>query len=793
MKKATCFFCYAWDTNERYKQLDFLRNKIENESNGLVQVILDKHSYEINADFDKLRRKIEKYDLVVVFCTPDLKQIVLDRNSKRNKDREVLKEYDIIKKRFESNNSSVFPLILEGDKENALLELFSSKIVINLSDFEMYKNKKEKYSIPRQKKISFDHFMDKVISTTIFNQYNRSEEYEDATTAMYQLFGLADNYDIPKECLVIPNLYKEIRMQHCCMVVGRKGSGKSTFIHNFRDMDQEYYNKHYKIMIPLRAEDFNHELAYALLLGRHSSDKTIIEPYAVLCLFWQLYFVLQCIIIIRKEIEIHKIQKKDPRYNTFNKMATSLLQRISGFKLKNGRYKSVTDPSLPKAIFSAAVEIIDEYYSYAVNNIKEGDLILTSYVNEFTLTKVLFKVFGEGLTEKFLSGLEECEQKILISLDGFDSHSEDFRLATDRYNPDSEDYRGRKEYEDLFFRTLTEVITQIRHSKCADSSANRLGQFIDFCVVLPRDRVDIIKKTDRDSIKKKYGNLSWCGLELMQILFKRLEYMIHIVEPEYKISELKDINDIFERMDSAFSFFSTLPTSITMRVGENTMSMSLFNYILRMSIWRPRDVISNWSQIMTLMVEVYDVDKGKWRIDKDSMKYRLNEENIKLILKANAEKIIDEEFIGENIYSFRNIDYVLNCFQNMNEQNSVKAFKSVLSKIKFNTVYSYDMQNIDNKLLVLYQLGIIGLLYDKDLAKKNHYLTHVCFEFNEGMSPFYDFQRQGMQNEAAITIIFNPLFASRLNLRYNTTELIGDWSKEYLIQNFVNKRLIHNI
>lgn len=793
MKKATCFFCYAWDTNERYKQLDFLRDKIENESNGLVQVILDKHSYEINADFDKLRRKIEKYDLVVVFCTPDLKQIVLDRNSKRNKDREVLKEYDIIKKRFESNNSSVFPLILEGDKENALLELFSSKIVINLGDFEMYKNKKEKYSVPRQKKISFDHFMDKVISTTIFNQYNRSEEYEDATTAMYQLFGLSDNYDIPKECLVIPNLYKEIRMQHCCMVVGRKGSGKSTFIHNFRDMDQEYYNKHYKIMIPLRAEDFDHELAYTLLLGRHSSDKTIIEPYAVLCLFWQLYFVLQCIIIIRKEIEIHKIQKKDPRYNTFNKMATSLLQRISGFKLENGRYKSVTDPSLPRSIFNAAAEMIDEHYSDAVNNIKEGDLILTSYVNEFTLTKVLFKVFGERLTEKFLSGLEECEQKILISLDGFDSHSEDFRMATDRYNPDSDDYRGRREYEDLFFRTLTEVITQIRHSKCADSSANRLGQFIDFCVVLPRDRVDIIKKTDRDSIKKKYGNLSWCGLELMEILFKRLEYMIHIVEPEYKISKLKDKNDIFERMDSAFSFFSTLPTSITMRVGENTMSMSLFNYILRMSIWRPRDVISNWSQIMTLMVEVYDVDKGKWRIDKDSMKYRLNEEIIKLILKANAEKIIDEEFIDENSYSFRNIDYVLNCFQNMNEQNSVKAFKSVLSKIKFDTVYSYDMQNTDNKLLVLYQLGIIGLLYDKDLAKKNHYLTHVCFEFNEGMLPFYDFQRQGMQNEAAIAIIFNPLFASRLNLRYNTTELIGDWSKEYLMQNFVNKRLIHYI
>lgn len=789
MKKATCFFCYAWDTDERYKKIDFLRKKIEDESNGLIKVILDKHSYEINADFDELRRKIKEYDLVVVFCTPDLKQIVLDRNSQKNKDREVLKEYDIIKERFETNNVSVFPLILEGDKDSALLKLFNSKIVVDLGDFEIYKNKREKYCVPREKKTSFDHFMDKVVSTTIFNQYNRSKEYKDATTAMYQLFGLTDNYDIPKECLVIPNLYKEIRMQHCCLVAGRKGSGKSTFIHNFRDMDREYYNKHYKVMIPLRAEDFNHEFAYDLLLG-HSKDRTIIEPYTVLCLFWQLYFVLQCIIIIRKEIEIHKIERKDSRYNTFNKMTTSLLERISGFKIKNGKYKSVTDPSLPKAIFNAAAEIIYEYYSDAVNNIKEGELILTSYANEFTLTKVLSKVFGEGLTEKFFSGLEQCEQKILISLDGFDTHSEDFRLATERYNPDSEEYRGRKEYEALFFRTLTEVITQIRNFKCTDSSANRLGQFVDFCVVLPRDRVDIIKKTDRDSIKKKYGNLSWGGLELMEILFKRLEYMIHIVEPEYKMSKLTDESDIFKKMDDAFSFFGTLPTSITMKVGENTMSMSLFNYILRMSIWRPRDVISNCSQIMTLMIEVYDVDNWKWRIDKDLMKYRLNEESIKLILKANAEKIINEEFIGENSYSFKNISYVLNCFQNMDEQNSVKTFKTVLSQIKFDTAYSYDMKNVDNKLLVLYQLGIIGLLYDKDLAKKNHYLTHVCFEFNEGMSPFYDFQRQGLQNDAAISIIFNPLFASRLNLRYNTTELIGNWSEEYLKQNYINKRLI---
>lgn len=54
----------------------------------------------------------------------------------------------------------------------------------------------------------------------------------------------------------------------------------------------------------------------------------------------------------------------------------------------------------------------------------------------------------------------------------------------------------------------------------------------------------------------------------------------------------------------------------------------------------------------------------------------------------------------------------------LNEENSVKMFKFVLSKITINTVYLYNIQNIDNKVLVFYQLGIIGLLYDKDFAKK---------------------------------------------------------------------------
>ena len=59
MKTATCFFCYAWDEeNIRFSKLEFLRKKIKEKAGNRVEVILDKHTYEDNADFDVLREKI---------------------------------------------------------------------------------------------------------------------------------------------------------------------------------------------------------------------------------------------------------------------------------------------------------------------------------------------------------------------------------------------------------------------------------------------------------------------------------------------------------------------------------------------------------------------------------------------------------------------------------------------------------------------------------------------------------------------------------------------------------------
>ena len=783
MKLPTCFFCYAWEKESRYSSLELICNSVLEKSNDRVDVVLDRHTYEDNEDFDVLRERIRAYDLVIVFCTPDFKEIILDPNANRNKDREVLKEWRIVKERYENDANTVFPVVLEGNKETSLPDIFSNRNARLFETFNMMYNKKNgKYIIPAGKEPEYNVFINKIIHTTIHNHENRSEEYKTTQEAMDKLFGLTDNAIIPNSCLVKPDLYSQIRGQRCYFVAGRKGSGKSTFIYNYREMDRDYFDEHYKKLVPLKAEAFQHENAYESLVAKHRADKSILDTHTLLSLFWQVYFVLHCIVVIRAEIERGAIKPDDKRFPIFDRV-TKKLMRLIGLKVGPKNYDSVDDVRVPKSIFNAAVEMVDDRFRTALNEIENDELVLTSFTGKFTVKAIIETVFGDKNTREFISALEKCDRKIMISLDGFDTHSEDFRMSKKRMPPESDEYIGRSEYEDLFFRTLLEVVTQLKGHSTQDRVAGAIGEFTDFCIVLPKDRYDVIIDNDRDSFKRKFGTLSWSGLELMELATKRVEYLILTIDPSYSINTKLGPA---ERLNAALAFFPGLPTSVSMNVNGNIVRMTLFNYILRSSFWRPRDVISNLSRIMAQIVRVKN---NSWMSDNDA----LTEEDIKLSMKTNAEKIIDEEFIGEYKYVFRNLREVLRELQGLDEQTDIHVFMKKIKGIRFDTSFSYDMNQTENKMRILYQLGVIGLLYNKRIAARQHYLNNVCFEFNEGMAPFEDFLKSQMKNETDIYVVFNPIFGRRLMLTYNTKELIGNWTDEYMKANHINKEAIHGM
>ena len=109
------------------------------------------------------------------------------------------------------------------------------------------------------------------------------------------------------------------------------------------------------------------------MIAKHREDKEIIDSYSLLILFWQVYFVLHSIIIIRSEIEDHNIKENDNRFSIFDRISKKLMRKI-GLITGKTNYESVINAKVPKSVFNGAVEIIDDHFQKAINAIEDGEL-----------------------------------------------------------------------------------------------------------------------------------------------------------------------------------------------------------------------------------------------------------------------------------------------------------------------------------------------------------------------------------------------------------------------------------
>lgn len=73
---------------------------------------------------------------------------------------------------------------------------------------------------------------------------------------------------------------------------------------------------------------------------------------------------------------------------------------------------------------------------------------------------------------------------------------------------------------------LIEVVSGFKRYEYNDHIMSVMSSYLDFCIVLPKDRYDQIIRDDRDSFKKRFCSLSWDGYELLDLLVRRLEYLI---------------------------------------------------------------------------------------------------------------------------------------------------------------------------------------------------------------------------------------------------------------------------
>ena len=757
--KSVCYFSYCWDNSTEI--MEYLKEEVENRSNGKVQVIFDKKSFLCSEDFIKREKEIISCDSVVIFFSPEYKQIITDRDISRG----VYREYQLIKQKLSKEEDTIIEVLLKGNVKNAVTDEFSSKIAVDFSKGNVIgKSKRGKIIVNTPYKAVMTNLVSTIIRKTVAARRRKDVSFESQEDKYENLFcDTKSNGKLPRECMYKTRAYTSIMSQRCEFIIGRKGSGKTTFfeiLEKYEENGKNKFNDKYKVLKPINADHIDVYQVYAVL-ERFKDDQRLFSRAKMLQLFWNVYIYFCGIYIVCLEEEAYKIT--DDRQEVFHKVGNKI-KRL--FNIKN-----FEEENIQETIFTHSVTEFEDFISKNIVDFATSKAFEASMVANFTVQNVFRKILGKTLFTKFQLAVARCEKKIMIALDGFDTLSEDFRIDTNfllqKDNPkDRDEGLKRAEFERIFYRSLVKSVENMKHSSDA------LIQDIHFCIVLPKDRLDQIETVDRDISKINFTDLSWDAIELLEVVVLRLEYL-------FGTPHRKD-KDLWQRLSYIMEeYLPAIPEEVGIEINGTIQLVSIFEYLLRISLWRPRDILKYFALLYNINQNMESAKFGK--VDMDT---------IKLSLSNKADDIIKTEFYYEYDKVFLNLNKVMLAFYGKNIILTAKELYEMLSKISFVTTFAFDCEQVNNKVNLLYELGVLGLKISTKLAKTKGIGSEWCFSFNEGLKPLELLDYEFSPETTDIKFVLNPIFSKTLALKFNTNEILGVFGKEYLIENHARKMAI---
>lgn len=718
MKKARCFISYCSsdakpdDVSAIVRYLDQMaRSKEYN-----IEFLFDK-DLSVGNDLNEFMQEIITVDSIIVICTPDYKkkymnikdeyvesgvykecQLMKERISKRNK---ILEESI---EEFDDNDFRIFPLVLsiEGKySENSVPDFLTSLVREKINQIQFETSKGKRIITQQSKQLYNNIFLDCIISTCVI--YSKKSEYlimdmhEKLQKLIYnQKAEYAPTLD--KRLFVNTFYFEQIKSQESYILVGRKGSGKTTTKLYFHSSNKEKY----KGVIELRIDAFNLNEIYNYLFhapydGNKNLKNDIEEIFTyekVIEYIWIVYIVLYSMYVVACEYKKSNCILSPTQKKKFKK-AVDYVNAV--LEIIDSRSRWENGDTISTTIYNYAMANTYNFFNDVIQGSRNDERFFASDIQaQLNHENLLKKVIGRDVIDKFYKGLDECQKRILFTLDGFDVASDMFRKNSLSNSPSEQQQKAL--FEIKWMSSLMELVQDIK-----GKANNSLYKLLDICFLLPKDLFMEILEHNRD--KYKYGSrfceISWTGMELAIMVRKRLEvlnnYPLSSKEKKQKLPE-EIFSQILEKK------YKAIPTKVTVKTeGGREYTVDLFLYMLRYTFWRPRELLLSLSLILNIF---YGHSKSGLPI---------NQETIKATIKAASITIINSEFynefgtiwkeIKENILQFTGGTLLLN----------EKEIKTIIMSNKFHIKLSTEdteIQAYRDKIKFLYEIGFLGIFVD---------------------------------------------------------------------------------
>jgi hypothetical protein len=288
------------DTNQEY--LELILDSIERLHKGKINFIFDVNQ-KAGDDLEHFMERIYSVSAILVFLTPEYKARI-----NRKFESGVYTEFCMICDIFdeEDNDTPVIPIILSGNKKDSCPQIFANTLYCDLSQINVLRSKNKRLLITKNCKGLFDKELKKVQGAIEYAFVKKTKEFkENYTKLKNDLFmdrkgenlmnGKLKN-DL-KQLIIKTKNYNDVVEQKSYILMGRKGSGKTTIATAINSLDG---NK-YKCFCNVNVNQFSlTRLYHQSSIPKNKSDSTfVVSLHHIFDVAWDIFITLCCIKMLK--------------------------------------------------------------------------------------------------------------------------------------------------------------------------------------------------------------------------------------------------------------------------------------------------------------------------------------------------------------------------------------------------------------------------------------------------------------------------------------------------------------
>lgn len=544
---------------------------------------------------------------------------------------------------------------------------------------------------------------------------------------------------------VYTSVYRQVRDEGRCLLIGRKGAGKTALLVGFRNENREEYLA--EADIDIIADEFPLEPLFRFFYkevvrkieGKSTASESkdtdlaqFIDPSRVSTFAWKQSLVAAAVCMASEKIleSDFKHQLTEEERKTLEDARQHVLSLMGGSnKLTGGELLS----GLLIFFFGNFTEVIE----LMLNDTAGGFAGLISRIS-VRLSNMAKANTVEALRKPVLqirNILDRHQKKILLTLDRFDDFYDEFQ-----YKHDGGEISVEK-------RTFLASLLKGLVIAARDLQRDRTNfSWMHMIFTIPMDKFLELRLRERADLESNHVvRLEWDPRELYEMVNRRIASALELPEKEVR---------------SAWKIL--FPFDVTnARVRE--VKEDSFLYIVRHSLWNPREIQMYLKAIFAEM-EKNPADEGLFR----------------RVVKRETENIIRREFIGQFIGEFDGLPKVLNKLNNV-QLRTVMYYEDLCDKLGGLELFD-DCRTPDQIMLRLFHMGVIGVRANARQGAAGNVLVIT----QQKREVTYRFSFNTDENDPFSTgceVCFHPMFFEYLNLRHEEPYVVNQLTWEMFDKN----------